>query len=571
MMLSAFLPATLYAGDGTPLRSYLERGHCRNRMEVEQVLGKLGEATPTLKAKLRILMTRDSDPTVRMCAVNILAHLNDRPTHALAKLLDDDDERVREAAIYALSGAGEKAVEAVGEVLLANPCRHGSATAAAGVLWHLRSAAAAPYLAEVLREDTEGCAPREEVLRALESIRGPEGVRAMLDLLPYRHLTKDTYMALSKIWEPDLTSAVLGLLDDSSLAAEERMVYAMNFNEILGTRTSQGELVEFFEKVSGDSAVSPETRKAALVLSASFAAGGRDLFRAPLDERRARELAGNPQVRVEAKLISLGVPLSQSPAEAVPEGSPLQPLAELLLDRDGSVRAAAEEALVEAGSPAVVPVGEILRNAPCESEGAKAAVRVLGSIGDGSGAPYVAQVLLRNREGCFPLEVGLKALNDIGGTAAVRVLLTLVLFHEVSEGAYAALLEAERQELRGDMVALMNDSAEEPEMRMSYALTLNEIFGTWFVQEELVKFFRSLEQDPEMPAELRTTAGGLASAFAAVGLSTKPLDRETAGIRARELRRELKKFERESEGTPQSQAAVNAFLRTRYQLRKIGP
>jgi hypothetical protein len=194
---------------------------------------------------------------------------------------------------------------------------------------------------------------------------------------------------------------------------------------------------------------------------------------------------------------------------------PVQSLARLLDDEDRAVRLAAEEALADAGHPAVEVLGEILLTHSCLSESLRAATRVLARVGDPAGVPYLANVLVKYRTGGFPQQAGMEALRAIGGPPAVAQLLQLTAFKELGEQAYLALMAMDREALLRSVGTLLDDDAADPQLRLAYALQLNEIAGTAAAAPVLVKFFGSLAGAADLPPELRRKGASLRNLFAA--------------------------------------------------------
>jgi hypothetical protein len=226
---------------------------------------------------------------------------------------------------------------------------------------------------------------------------------------------------------------------------------------------------------------------------------------------------------------------------------PPQTLAMLLRDKEPGVREAARVALSGSGREAVEPVGEVLRTAPCYSDSARFAARVLGEIGDGQGAVHLADVLIRNRGGCFPKEVGFDALKEIPGPESVRMLLVMTSYHQLAVGSYSVLIGRSNRALRSDMLALMRDSSNSPDMRISYALKFNDIAGTAAAKESLLEFFEELAADEFVPQGTREAVVQFHTAFlkGGKGLYRKPLDRDGAVVSARLLRQEMERFSRD--------------------------
>lgn len=213
---------------------------------------------------------------------------------------------------------------------------------------------------------------------------------------------------------------------------------------------------------------------------------------------------------------------------------PVQTLVRLLNDEDAGVRLAAGEALVAAGARAVVPLGEILMNESCLSVSFKAAARLLGRIGEPAGVPYLGGVLVKYRSGGFPQHVGMKSLVDIGGPAGIGQILQLAGYRELGEESLRALMTMDRNRLMGSVEALLADAAEDPQLRVSYALQLNEIVGTAAAAPVLLPFFGSLSENADLPPETRNKAAALRNLFTAAkrdaGYYREPLTEQRLNV-----------------------------------------
>lgn len=209
---------------------------------------------------------------------------------------------------------------------------------------------------------------------------------------------------------------------------------------------------------------------------------------------------------------------------------PVTALARLLKDEDRGVQEAAEEALAAAGAPAVAPMGEILAVESCVSPSFKAAVRILGRIGDPAGIPYLADVLVRYRTGGLQQRIGMQALQQIGGPAAVAQLMQLTDYRELGEEAFLALMAVERDGLLRTVGILLDDAAEDPMLRLFYAMQLNEVAGTAGAAPVLLRFFGSLAVDPALAPEIRNKGAALRNLFekaeAGANFYRKPLTRQ---------------------------------------------
>lgn len=85
-------------------------------------------------------------------------------------------------------------------------------------------------------------------------------------------------------------------------------------------------------------------------------------------------------------------------------------MSRLLKDDEEAVRAAAEEALVRVGKPAVPFLGELLLAEPPSSDAKVRAARALGRIGDPEGLPFLVETLKRFRGGGFRTALVCEAL-----------------------------------------------------------------------------------------------------------------------------------------------------------------
>ena len=192
---------------------------------------------------------------------------------------------------------------------------------------------------------------------------------------------------------------------------------------------------------------------------------------------------------------------------------PVQALARLLDDEDKRVRAAAEESLAAAGPKAVTTLGEILSNNSCVAESVGAAARILGRIGDPGGIPCLTGVLVKYRAGGFPQRIGMEALKAIGGPPAVGQLLQLIGYRELGEEASLALMTMDRDALLRAVAPLLDDAAEDPELRFFYAHQLNEIAGSVAAAPVLVKFFAAVAEDAAQPDAIRKKGAVLRNLF----------------------------------------------------------
>ena len=188
----------------------------------------------------------DRDAFVRERCALILTHVGDAPTHQLLGLLGDPATQVRQAAEDALVGIGAPAVPGLGERLLSEPPGSDAKVRAARALGRIGDPRGLPPLLETEKRFRRGGFPTDIVYQAIAGT-GAQGVSALLHLLGKTDVqAPDVYRALLS-QGPSLRAGLAAPLADESLAAEERMLFAVEGEKLLGTAAFRAELARFFQ------------------------------------------------------------------------------------------------------------------------------------------------------------------------------------------------------------------------------------------------------------------------------------------------------------------------------------
>lgn len=165
----------------------------------------------------------------------------------------------------------------------------------------------------------------------------------------------------------------------------------------------------------------------------------------------------------------------------------------LLKDEVEPVRAAAEQALIELGPPAVACLGETLLTESPSSDAKVRAARALGRIGEPEGVPFLIETLRKFQRGGFRTDVVCASLARIGQPAA-RALIEQLRFPSLREDVYGALLLIQPAVVRAELLALARDAARAPEERAVYATEGEQILGSRALAGDLLPIYTDLQR-----------------------------------------------------------------------------
>ena len=350
-----------------------------------------------------IALAADPDPAVRRSAVEALGRLGDaRAVDALARQLqgaagprDEAAVSVRVAAAHALGQIGAAALPALAAVLHDRNQR--VREAAVDALGAIGGPSAVPALAAALGDDRSQL--RQAAAKALAAIGGDDARTALLPALCHKDpATRVTAVqALGRLGDTRSVGALASALSDREKAVREGAIAALGQ---LGSSDAAEALLAAYEGADRD--VRHAAAEVLRALAWSAATPRQRAFRAVIGGDFAAAVAEG-HVAVEPLLIALedrdgrARRLAADSLGTIGDPRAAGPLVDVLADHDDQVRTAAGQALVRIG-PAAAP-------AVIEGLGAKsgplraAASAILASIGEGQAMAPLLSVLTPTRAG----------------------------------------------------------------------------------------------------------------------------------------------------------------------------